>query len=758
MRSKQRVAETQNQTFTAIPKSAGRVVSEYELTAALNTRRVVILADEETGNQWVSFSKNDYNLIDEGTLQLELDSWIWRKVGADTKDPQEIERFQSAWLEDGKDSDEDLSELPDNEDKTAANGHYTKKRTAVLSPPPEFNSEVLSPSQSTAVGPIPGSTHLGDNHSTDPDDLQDPGPPPRIRRKIESNQSSSTDEFKLQHRASFGGLPAELSIIIFDLVLAPLGLKSFEYNIQVETMRQVCKHWRNVIDQTKGFWLRITSRCPITINREAIRKSGRDRDQGLPFSIEFVSPPCTSKATSAKIQREFSEFMKLLKPYRSQWEYLDVTLPEQAWKSLKSFIKTQAAGLKALSLGLTQDPKKEVALGNGQPYGELSLFGGDGAALEHVILRCLPICYTPPLHLNLLSLQMSGGIHISIVGLKSFLVNASRLETLELTDVGSSNKPFDSSWENHIMLPRLRRLALQELVHPINIFTFFLSLETPVCQHLHLALALDQEGFPDDFNAAIDALEARIASTAEAVTWSESEVFSHIRLREEGEGHEWWQEGMDDQGQPVGVRLTLRFAEEQDIDPEDSDMATIFCGLVKRVLDRLEPPIRTKVDASNLLRGVGSVLQSHALEGLNLLELSANIVDGHLGRLCNFLTRNDSTRKFPALRILHLLSTEPKHEAEKVVSSSLSLDALIEQLLIQSYGGMDESSLGIILHGKFSMSDKLWQVLEDKGRFKGIAVDYSHATIRGEGGGVVYLEKGSADGVQGSRSDIDRPF
>ncbi|KIO23770.1 hypothetical protein M407DRAFT_9259 [Tulasnella calospora MUT 4182] len=712
---------------------------------------------QETDNQWVCFSKTDYDLIDKDIVGLKLKGWSWRKVGTDERDTEELGRFQAAFLEEGK-STEDLLELCQDEDDTAANNEDAELKT-VLSPRPEFDSTALAHSPLMVAGSISNTQDFYNINGTDLDQLEDSGPPPRTRRKIDSDQAPTTDTRTPRNLAS-SELPPEIYVMIFELSLAPLRLNPLKYNTQVEKMRQVCKHWRDVIDQAKRFWLRITSRCPIKINKEAIRKSGRDRVHGLPFSIEFVTGPCDSEVTSAKRLREFSEFMKVVKPYRSRWRSLDIALPEDGWYRLEPYITLHAGHLKTLTVSLTAGYEQQGGLGKNPNHREIRLLGGDGAKLEleHLGLHRLPVHCDPTKLPNLLTLQLSGGIRISTQQLKSFLTNASHLKTLELTDVDSSSGPFDSNWEDPITLSSLRRLTLREMENPINMLSLFLTLHTPNCRHLLLALALDQEAFPNDFNVSMDNLEIRLGTIAQIATESESEVISSIRLGEEGEGHEWGREGVDFQGQPVGVRAMLRFANENDIDPESEDITTIFFHFVQRVLDRSGQTLDTKVDVSNSLRGVGPMLQSNTLEGLNLVELTANILDGYLGCIADFLTRSGSDCKYSSLRTLHLISTQSTQAEEKLRGKSQSLQTFIEHLLISGYAATNEQSVTIILRGRFVMSDVLWEALKDKGQFKEISVDYSRARVWAEDGRVLYLKQGSAVGILEAPSCIDRPW
>lgn len=649
-----------------------------------------------------------------------------------------------------------VSGLPTSLEDTAAVDE-DPETTTDSSPGSNAHSQALLSSPLTIVGGTASDNAPENIGDTDSDRSGDGLQPPRTRRKLDSDQSPATD-VGIQPIPSSGRVPAELYLDIFELVLAPLGRKSFEYNVQVVKLRQVCRNWRRLIDQTTKFWLRITSRCPIKFNKEVIKNSGRDRHRGPPFSIEVSAGPSDSKATSAKILRGVSGFMNLLNPYKDQWSSLDVVLPKGGWERLEPHLKTQAATLKRLTISLVTNYDQPAGLGNDHDYREISLLGGNGAELKHLTLHNIPIHFNPTALPGLLKLELSEPTRIARHQLMTFLINASGLETLDLTNVSTSDGPFESSWENDIALPSLRRLTLREISNPINMFSLFLALNTPNCRHLSLGLALEEDMLPDDLDASMDSLEMRLGTITRLATALESETVCHIRLGEDREDHEWWQEGIDKQGQPVGIRVFLRYAEEEDINPENDDMRTIFCRLVTKVLNRTGRIIPTKTDVSHSLSGVGSIIQSHALEGLNLFELSADVIDGYLGRLSNFLTRNDSSPKFPSLRTLHLLSAEPKHNAEKVAGSLLSLEDLIEQLLMHSYGGMDESSLHITLRGQFTMSDKLWQVLKNKAHFKGISMDYSRAIIWAEDCSILFLKEGSVVGVQETGSGIDRPW
>ncbi|KAG8933434.1 hypothetical protein FRC01_009268 [Tulasnella sp. 417] len=715
MRIRKRVLETQNRTFTAIPKTAGRILFEFDVAAALHPKRVVILSDQENGNQWVSFSEADNALIDEAMISLKLEDWVWRKVGTDVADPEELGRFQVALLESGEKSSQGSSELPHNaEDAATADDYDTEWGTPNTSDQPELHSK-----------PFPHSPPEITGQSTSAEAVNLHPPPP-------------TDTGLQPNLASIG-LPLEIYTMIFESILAPLSHKFLEYNVQLEKIRQVCKHWRNISikHRASGFGL---------------------HRNGIPFSIKFATRPCDSDVTEAKLLRKFSEFMKVVKPYRAQWKSLDITLPQSGWTRLEPYIKPHPAILKTLVLSFTRGGEQQDHFGNDQNYPKISLLDGNRAKLERLVLKDIPIHYNPTVFPNILELHLSGGICVSTHELTAFLTNALRLEIFELSDIRTSGGPFASSWVNSISLPSLRWLTLQELANPVNAFALLLTLHAPGCRRLSLSLAMDQDTFPDDPNTSLDHLETRLVAITFALAQSKTKAISHIRLGNESEGHTWWNEGVDNNGQLVGVRITLRFANDDDIDPETDDMTTVFCGFVKNILERAELTPDIKVDAMDMLRPIGPILQRDVFEGLNLVGLSVNIVDGYLGRLADFITGKNFNSKYRSLRTLHLIITELKHEEEKLGSKRQNVEDFIERLLQSGHAATDEQNLCITLHGRFVFTATLWEALKDKGQFKGIALDHSRARLWNEDGRILYLKEGSAVGVQEVQSCIDRPW
>lgn len=401
-------------------------------------------------------------------------------------------------------------------------------------------------------------------------------------------------------------LPLEICIVIFGLVVAPIAHTTWNYNAQIEKLRQVCTRWRDVIDEARAFWLKITSKCPNRVNKAAIRKSKRSKEQGLPFSVQYM-PHSLDAETSQKTLQEFAKFMKIVNPYKSQWKSLDIVLPWGGWETLSRYVTTPAHRLETLFLSMRTNDEPEQP-GGSDVHHQLNLMGGAADHLEDVMLNNIPVHYNPAVFTSLSQLQLSNGVRISADEIVPFLRNAPRLQSLNLTDVASTG-PFQSTTQEPIILPTLRSLILQDLRNPINMFGLFLSLHVPVCQYLHLALARDGGEAPEALNTALERLVARVSPVFQATSSPDSNLVSHIRLGDEDDKCEWWSVGPQPDGQPLGLRVALRLASEGGVDPMTGDFATSFCRFVKRVLDQTGRTPEIKVDILNRLRGVGPILQ-----------------------------------------------------------------------------------------------------------------------------------------------------
>ncbi|KAG9043079.1 hypothetical protein FS837_010049 [Tulasnella sp. UAMH 9824] len=348
----------------------------------------------------------------------------------------------------------------------------------------------------------------------------------RVKRRIEPD-TTETPTAGNQPGNSVGTpqaltkLPPEIFVITFDLALASAFDTARDYNAGLEKLRQVCRWRRDVIDDAAIFWLRITSNSPFKFNKMAIQNSKRTKKLGPPFTVEFI-PRSLNASTKWK---EFSEFMKLVGSYRSQWKSLNIILPSGRLDPLTRFTTTPAHHLKSLALSMTvENPAGQGMRSNA--YKRLNLMRGAASRLKDVVLENIPVHYDPGLFVNLRQLQLSG-VQICPDELIAFTNDAPFLQIFKLGDVFST-KPFQSSSRDRVVVPSLERLILQELSNPINLSNFFLTLHAPNCRYLHIELIQDFEGAQEDPEIALNQLGRHISAIVHKTLNSELMRASHV--------------------------------------------------------------------------------------------------------------------------------------------------------------------------------------------------------------------------------------
>ncbi|KAG8992691.1 hypothetical protein FRB90_000929, partial [Tulasnella sp. 427] len=618
MREIKRLGDVIGNTFTAIPRNGGQTLHSAEVMDKLGVPRVTILVDPLYHSTWVLFPSNTSTAMTEAVLDAKLDKWTWRKLALDKLRPAGGQHT-SCDVSEGP-FDDGASPFADEEQSEGCGGG--------------FADEMLT--SSIAAG------NQTSNNSADPEEHRS------VRRRTRS--PAPEDESSYTEGPVFR-LPPDICVMLFEFVLEPFRLTSLDYNTKVEMLRRVCKYWKRIIDHRIGFWTRITTRCPLSFNKEAIRKSDWEDARKLLFDIEALYQLSDSQA----FIREFGELMGLIHDFRPRWRTLDVRLPSSGTGRLLRELETAAPRLQSLEIVIVSDPRRDDA-----ECGELLLLENEGDTLKNLKFVNLRVHFNPSAFTALSTLRLCDAISIQAYAFSSFLSEANDLEVLELSNVRSSSGPFPTDWRHPVMCASLKSLTLRELQNPINILSLFLNLNTPKCEHLCLAFAEDAEPFPDDEDEAIDALKTKLATVTQVVEPFGSTSTSFMRLGKEREGMEWWSEGTNLDGETVGVRLTLRLSVE-DVDPENDDV-TWFCGLVGDVLQRAEQSYIVKIDIFDALSNAPPILRPDAFEDLHMSELTVNVADGYLGQLATFLTAADGGRRFPALGCLHLMTSSFEEE------------------------------------------------------------------------------------------------
>ncbi|KAG8997458.1 hypothetical protein FRB90_012496 [Tulasnella sp. 427] len=534
-------------------------------------------------------------------------------------------------------------------------------------------------------------------------------------------------------------LPPELWVMTLDLFLADSpGL--FQLHVRLATLRQVCKAWQVFIDSTNRFWTRISSQCPLLYIKTALTKSGPKNAEGLPLCIEFYPRASDVDVELKRPAREFVELTKALQSYRSRMSTLYVNVPMRAVRTLLAYLKKSGNQVQKLSVSIIPDAQEQRFANSSRPYSTLNLLGGESSFLKELILLDLPVRFEPS-KLNfpkLRKLQLSGRIRLSFTSLKSFLERDLQLESLELTNIAST-EPIASSASESIQLPHLRSLKLEELATPINLISFFLALHLPNCRTVHVAFALDQEPFSEEvFNAVLERLEVKIAATVRTFPVGDTQLTSYVRLEKHGGEYRWWTEPIETGGGPAGLRIGLRLKEEEVFEWGDSPVtsATKFCRFVRQALDGTGHQYAIKLNTLHWLSGPSFGLCSQAFSGADLIDLRANIVNDYFGCLSAFVTTRASRCRFPNLRGLHLTGiAEVKVDGHE--ESLRGLEQFARTLVDGGYVTSDRA-FKVTLCGRFTISMDAWKTLEKGRKIEGVEIDYSAASLRAERGGILY--------------------
>lgn len=291
--------------------------------------------------------------------------------------------------------------------------------------------------------------------------------------------------------------------------------------------------------------------------------------------------------------------------------------------------------------------------------------------------------------------------------------------------------------EQVIPLPNLVEIVLAELIEPLGLGSLYLSLDAPSCDLLHLDLR------PSMTFLNHPALEERVASTVQKALASNSTSHILFRSNTNTQSVSWQSEeevtrkGRD--GRPA-FNICLRST--------DTRLASLFCEFVRGV--------QTYVNVGNIVVDVGDSLSGAIVEpfgldlddivptlfpesfqGINVVEVRADIVDGYLQHLKEMVASEGSEVQwcFGSLQTLRLRSI-PEAELEVIPDESArcNVESLVSHIYEKRYGaanvppgeGLDMS---LALHGSFMIETATAEHLENEDTLHGIEIDHSAAVL-----------------------------
>lgn len=464
-----------------------------------------------------------------------------------------------------------------------------------------------------------------------------PNERPRKIARLDENLTPQLNDPPTMGNSTFQQSPSSLDLFlaklspetvayIFELRLEDTT-SSEEYNSALEELALQGGRCFEVLETTPSFWTRVTSNSSEKHIKRALGLS-----KARPLSIE--GSPSHSMGVAANV-KHINRFLGFIDSHKNRWASFELLFPSGVLKTLKKHLADPSPSLKTLSLTMSDPaPETEPALpledALNQEIGRpLEILGGEAGNLRRVFFNNIPCLWDPSPFTSILELGLTNRIHLRYTELVIFLRHTPKLLTLRLINI----KFVDGAprvVKETIGLPYLRELVLAELVEPIGLGHLYTSLDVPKCEKLHLDI---RPPVAVMIHAALPTRPVPVVQRALAGGKESCLLFCRNTSTQSAS----WRS--EDEGGPERPSFDITFR------GTDRGLAEIFSRFVRGVRIGLGETGDIVVDVGDSLSGAieetfGLELESivptlfhDSLEGLGVVEVRAEVVDGYFQHL-----------------------------------------------------------------------------------------------------------------------------
>ncbi|KAG8941958.1 hypothetical protein FRC04_003917 [Tulasnella sp. 424] len=754
-KDKNKVLKQCERTILCIPSEERKPLTEKEVVVALGVRRAVVFYDEQTNGYWVRGSDEEYRLFLERLSERGLPGYTTREVDWEGREGERLAQklVYDMRLQTGGGPSQSQKSIEQRAEASstslliqAAKNNDTEIGKSLdlpvdTTPDASGSGSVSPPSSPRETSSQTGYTH--DNARTPTEEVLDKHRPKKARHKqnegVKGNTASSLNKSTSQPSTpyldiAFAKFSPELVSYIFKLCLEDVT-SSEEHNHILEKLASHEGHCLEVLENASSLWTKITSTSP-----EVHIKKALDLSKQRPLHIEAGPKPSSSAALNVTL---LTTFILHIDHHRARWASLELLFPSSMLKRVKKHLAHPAPCLETLSLSMA-DAALETGLAlpvddstlRGEIGTPLDILGRKAGKLERVTLNNIPCLWDPTPFVNVIDISLSNGIHLRYTDLILFFRHSTLLRSLHLINIKIVGE-VPRVVEQVIPLPNLVEIVLVELIEPMGLGSLYLSLDAPSCDLLHLDLR------PSMTFLNHPALEERAAPTVQKALASNSTSYLLFRSNANTQSASWQSEeevarkGRD--GRPA-FNICLRST--------DTRLASLFCAFVRGV--------QTYVNVGNIVVDVGDsvsgaivepfgldlddivpTLFPESFQGINVVELRAEIVDGYLQHLKEMVASEGSEVQwcFGSLQTLRLRAI-PEVELEVIPDESArcNVESLVSHISEKRYGAANVPhgeglGMSLALHGLFMIETATGQHLENEDTLHGIAIDHSAAVL-----------------------------
>ncbi|KAG9043690.1 hypothetical protein FS837_009241 [Tulasnella sp. UAMH 9824] len=547
-------------------------------------------------------------------------------------------------------------------------------------------------------------------------------PPPHKKQRTEGLVVSPP---LIDESHPFNELPFEIIAAIMRSCFDGLETPAARLHM-LRTLYWVGRTLQRVLSELPSLWTTIHPAAPPLFITTAINHS-----KSFPLSIEYVPRPVRSGGWQT-----LERFFRQVEGTRDRWETVNLAVYPNSLASLTQALESPAPLLRSLRISVvgagwlndSQRLAERVIWAQAdQPF---RLLGGDQGNLRHLELQNVPCLFDPTPFTLLTSLSLAAGVRLKFQDVLDFLTKSTQLEEFRLVDAKLIDvTPHELA--ERLVLPHLKRLVLVDRAETSGITTLYHSIKANNCENLNLEVRGVQEMWDPRL---VESIAPVVRKAFEAETRSTLRFSRYKRFDATA-----WEGTSATHGFRVGL-IGDAFAQ-----------VVALSDFINRVLPLAGGATEVNLEVEDMFSGTvrGCIafddaeaiprLLPHLLNNLTVTEIVAEVVDGYLRHLRDFVAP-DLRKGLPALRRITLRAI-PKDEVPSPPEPAVgcALEDFIDSVSHAYYGVAPgnpipvgkRKSITVVLDGRFGADASTMKALASgrDGERTGVRIVTARATL-----------------------------
>ncbi|KAG8959230.1 hypothetical protein FRC00_001809 [Tulasnella sp. 408] len=475
------------------------------------------------------------------------------------------------------------------------------------------------------------------------EDAQDKEETNRLMREL-------TRHLRNETLGRFNDLPFEIMERVLKACFE--GLSSPEaYVKMLHKLYWLGRRSRDVINSLPELWTKIHPTSPSGFTEYSLQQA-----TAYHISVYYSPKPNRSIEPSSPEEQwqDFHKFLRLIKPQRAQWERMDMEVTPESLASLTTALESPSPNLRSLFVTVTAAPwSNSLALPmvpslRAQVNRRLNLLGGEQKRLQHLGLKNVPGRFDPTAFPGLVSLSLADGTRMRYTEITAFLGSSTSLRALSLVNIRwLDHLPAPTVSDEGLFLPQLKDLTLVEFLEHTGLTNLLYLIDIRACDKLHLRTLATVELLGQRLAQKVVPIVEKTLATQPRTSLDIRHHSTSGEMSWEGRKTSQDLNGEEKMGFHIGFSSS---------NPRRWDQLGTF---VKRVLDLTGQTNSISLDWNGpywLRTGpimAVPILSAEILRQLDITNVSANVAEGYLGYVKDFLI-DDLEPRFPHLSSVQL--------------------------------------------------------------------------------------------------------